>query len=421
MRSGCLILWNATAIFDMSKNSWQMEKNSSWTAIRRTIQRSNYSFWAMVEYYPISARDQSRLQYFRRKVLPGIPWMCVSRGRNLERQFSVADIGELEKVDASEIYLRRINAKERFRPRKGDNFILPAADGTATLSGRDYKFRESTPRQEQPAESENLSGEFQGEPGGFQSTESRDAAECRKDFWSVQGDFIHRRHTEPRVQLNVPKELKYIDVTRSTHKSGRVARKSYRWLLEGGREQKFVRILDRIREVHIVGRKPSKRGEKCGPGWDWHKFKQLPDLRMCGLKYGSRLEKPLRRERERKTRMGNRETKTRQRSKVERHLLNWSRWWRIESNHQKFADKNSNFRWRRLCFAKRDKVKKEAHGASLRILKGVGVSPTRFQKRSVHVSWKRMDLRDNVWNLPCRKITKTTLQAKDILRWPITN
>ena len=51
----------------------------------------------------------------------------------------------------------------------------------------------------------------------------KDDAEARADFWSIQGDFICRHHSEPRVQLYVPKEeafttpLKYIDVTRSTH------------------------------------------------------------------------------------------------------------------------------------------------------------------------------------------------------------
>ena len=54
-----------------------------------------------------------------------------------------------------------------------------------------------------------------------QPTEEDDA-EAQKDFWSIQGDFIYRHHTEPRVQLYVPKEetfpipLKYIDVTRAT-------------------------------------------------------------------------------------------------------------------------------------------------------------------------------------------------------------
>ena len=39
----------------------------------------------------------------------------------------------------------------------------------------------------------------------------------------MEGDFIYRRHVEPRVQLDVPKAetfpipLKYIDVTRTTY------------------------------------------------------------------------------------------------------------------------------------------------------------------------------------------------------------
>ena len=48
-----------------------------------------------------------------------------------------------------------------------------------------------------------------------------DDAEDRADL--IQGDFIYRHHSEPRVQLYVPNEetfpnsLKYIDNTSSTH------------------------------------------------------------------------------------------------------------------------------------------------------------------------------------------------------------
>ena len=48
-------------------------------------------------------------------------------------------------------------------------------------------------------------------------------AEAWKDFWSTEGDFIHRHHIEPRVQLHVPKEeifptpLNYIDVFRAAY------------------------------------------------------------------------------------------------------------------------------------------------------------------------------------------------------------
>ena len=126
-------------------------------------------------------------------------------------------------MDASEIYPRRINAKEGLIPQKGEEFKFPIADGTAKVSGRDCEFREPTPRREPTARRENLSGECHGDREESQPTEMRDDAEARADFWSISGDFICRHHNEPRVQLHVPKEetfstpLKYIDVTRSTH------------------------------------------------------------------------------------------------------------------------------------------------------------------------------------------------------------
>ena len=74
-----------------------------------------------------------------------------------------------------------------------------------------------------PVRSENLSGEIQGESEESQPAEPMDDAEAQGDFWSIQGDFIYHHHSEPRVQLYVPKEetfpilLEYIDVTGSTH------------------------------------------------------------------------------------------------------------------------------------------------------------------------------------------------------------
>ena len=68
---------------------------------------------------------------------------------------------------------------------------------------------------------ENLSGESQGDREEFQPEETEDDEEIHKDFWSIQGDFIHRHHSELKVQLYVPREqsfpipLKYIDVIRS--------------------------------------------------------------------------------------------------------------------------------------------------------------------------------------------------------------
>ena len=96
-------------------------------------------------YHPISIRDQSRLHQFGKKVLPGIlHGYALIEERTWKGDILIAEIEELETMDASEIYLRRINAKEVLITQKGDSFIFPTADGTAKLSGRDYEFREPT-------------------------------------------------------------------------------------------------------------------------------------------------------------------------------------------------------------------------------------------------------------------------------------
>ena len=55
----------------------------------------------------------------------------------------VADIEELETMDASEIYSKRLNAKEVIFPEQGD-FIFPIADGRIKTPGGDQELRTST-------------------------------------------------------------------------------------------------------------------------------------------------------------------------------------------------------------------------------------------------------------------------------------
>ena len=86
------------------------------------------------------------------------------------------------------------------------------------------------------------------------------------------------------------------------YKSGRVARKTFWWLLECGRESEFVRPIKRFHDHHseierdrdrdrdrgicqILGedsqnsliRKRSFQEDTCDPGGDWQKVKRLPD------------------------------------------------------------------------------------------------------------------------------------------------
>ena len=53
----------------------------------------------------------------------------------------LADIEELEKMDASEICAKRLNAKEVIFSREDRKFIFPVADGRIKFVGGDQELR----------------------------------------------------------------------------------------------------------------------------------------------------------------------------------------------------------------------------------------------------------------------------------------
>ena len=55
--------------------------------------------------------------------------------RNWKGDILVADIEELENLDASEIHAQTLNATEIITPRSGKHYIFPVADRTVKLSG----------------------------------------------------------------------------------------------------------------------------------------------------------------------------------------------------------------------------------------------------------------------------------------------
>ena len=70
-------------------------------------------FRAMVERHPVSAKDMSRLHQFGPKVLPCIFFgYALNAGGIWKGDIMIADIEELEGMDASEVHARRLNAKE---------------------------------------------------------------------------------------------------------------------------------------------------------------------------------------------------------------------------------------------------------------------------------------------------------------------
>ena len=182
-------------------------------------------FVSLVEYYPISAKDQSRIHQFGKKVLPGLYLgYALYAGGIWKGDVLIADLEELKTMDASEIYSKRLNAKEVIFPKQGE-FVFPIADERIKSPRADQDLRTSTSIRDHPIQGES-NMDFLGESEGSlpQPQDSLpDAGEAINDFWSMSGSFIYRHHVEPRVKLYSPREesfpipLKYIDVSRTTH------------------------------------------------------------------------------------------------------------------------------------------------------------------------------------------------------------
>ena len=182
-------------------------------------------FGSLVEYYTISATDQSRIHQFGKKVLPGLFLGYALYAVNFWMDdVLVADLEELETMDASEIYSKRLNAKEVIFPKENGNFIFPVADGRIKPFGGDQDLRTPTLIREHPIRGEgqrDFLGESEGSLPPLKDS-LLDACEAIKDFWSMSRNFIYRHHVEPRVKLYSPREesfpipLKHIDVSRTT-------------------------------------------------------------------------------------------------------------------------------------------------------------------------------------------------------------
>ena len=149
-------------------------------------------------------------------------------------------------MDASEIYSKRLNAKEVIIPKQGE-FIFPIADGQIKTLGGDQDLRTSTLVRHRPIQGESHL-DFLGESEGSlppPHDSFPDAGEAINDFWSTSGNFIYRHHVEPRVKLYSPREesfpipLKYIDVSRTTHTNLDVMQESRiddYWNIDGSRD-----------------------------------------------------------------------------------------------------------------------------------------------------------------------------------------
>ena len=165
-------------------------------------------FGSLVEYHPISAKDQSRIHQFGKKVSPGLFLAyALYAGEIWKGDILVADIEESETMDASEIYSKRLNAQEVIFPKEKWKIYFSVADGRIKTPGGDQELRTPTLIREHLFRGEGHV-DFLGESEGSVSPPQDsfpDAGEALHDFWSMSGSFIYRHHVEPGVKLYSPR------------------------------------------------------------------------------------------------------------------------------------------------------------------------------------------------------------------------
>ena len=113
-------------------------------------------FGSLVEYHPKTAKNQSRIHQFAKKILAGLfLGYALYAGGIWKGDVLVADLEELETMDASEIYSKRLNAKEVIFPKENGNFIFPITDGRIKPLGGDQDLRTSTLIRPRPIQGES--------------------------------------------------------------------------------------------------------------------------------------------------------------------------------------------------------------------------------------------------------------------------
>ena len=130
-------------------------KSQIWTKIWGIIQSTNYTIWCSDWISPKLQERQSKNSSMWKKLLRNVSWLCFIRGEFGKKIFWLLSSKNWKKrwsmkqgISASEIHLRRLNAKEVLITQRDEEFVFLVADGSAKFSGRNYEFQEPTLRRE---------------------------------------------------------------------------------------------------------------------------------------------------------------------------------------------------------------------------------------------------------------------------------
>ena len=122
MKTGGQILWNAFSYLRSIQDLLSGGKTPHERRFGEPFKGPIIPFGSLVKYDPISAKDQPRIRQFGKKVLLGLfLGYALYAVRIWKGDIMVADIEELETMDASEIHSKRFIAKEVLFPKKMEN------------------------------------------------------------------------------------------------------------------------------------------------------------------------------------------------------------------------------------------------------------------------------------------------------------
>ena len=134
MKFGGQILWNVTPICEKSQINYLMGRRPVKDVFGQPSKGPIIPFGSLVECHPITAKDQSRIHQFGKKVLLGLfLGYALYAGRIWKGDVLVADLEVLETMDASEIYSKRLNAKEVIFPKQGEFIFQSQMDESKPL------------------------------------------------------------------------------------------------------------------------------------------------------------------------------------------------------------------------------------------------------------------------------------------------
>ena len=169
----------------------------------------------------------------------------------------VADIEELEEMDASELHARRLNAKEVLTQQRSGNFIFPVADGTVEIFGGEQRLKTSTLTRSVRNEEKNKKFFKENQMNyilqpHFKTTRRVVMVKLNMTSGLLQEtSFIvitlnpESNCTCRKKNQSFPIPLKYIDVTRTTYTSLNI--EDY-W-------NRIVRCMDRLHKTPFIERK----------------------------------------------------------------------------------------------------------------------------------------------------------------------